>query len=136
MANESQYMAQIEGGAIAARTRYGQTAALTMAAGATVSGQMSLPAGSWITTIRAETAAAFSGAPTNINLRVGNVAAGQQLMADTDVKGQGEIIGTIPAAYDRMNNNDATLFFQIAAVGGASPAGTCNMLVEYFPPVR
>ncbi len=135
MANERQFIAVAEGGSLAARTRFGQAIALTMSAGATVSGQMSVPQGSWITTIRAETASAFTGSPTHIYLRVGNVAAGQQLLADTDVESQGEIVGSVPGAYDRVNNNDATLFFQLTASGGTNPAGTCNVIVEYFPPV-
>ena len=134
MATEESFIASNHG--VGSRPRYGQTISLVMAAGATVSGQLALPQGSWITTIRGETPAAFSGSPTNINLRVGNAAAGQQLMADTDIKAQGELMGTIPAAYDRINNNDTTLYFQLAANGGTSPAGTCNVLVEYFPPVR
>jgi hypothetical protein len=135
MANERQFTAAVEGGTSAARTRFGQAIGLAMSAGATVSGQLSVPQGSWITSIRAETATAFSGSPTHINLRVGNVAAGQQLLADVDVQAQGEIVGAMPATYDRVNNNDATLFFQLAALGGTNPAGTCNVLVEYFPPV-
>jgi hypothetical protein len=134
MATEESFIATNHG--VGSRPRYGQTVALTMTAGATATGQMALPQGSWITTIRGETPAAFSGSPTNINLRVGNAAAGQQLLADTDVKAQGEIMGSIAAAYDRIANNDTTLFFQLAANGGTSPAGTCNVLVEYFPPVR
>src|SRR5438045_848684 len=51
--------------------------AMTMAAGVTVSGQVDLPEGSQLAAIRAETATAISGAPTNINLRVGSAAAGQ-----------------------------------------------------------
>src|SRR5690348_911322 len=109
MANERQFIAAAEGGALGARSRFGQAIALTMSAGATVSGQLSVPPGSWITTIRAETATAFTGSPTHIYLRVGNAAAGQQLLADVDVQSQGEIVGSTPAAYDRINNNDATL---------------------------
>ncbi len=134
MATEKSSFANNHG--IGARPRYGQTLALAMAAGATVTGQIVVPQGSWITTIRAETPAAFSGSPANIYLRVGNAAAGQQLLADTDVKAQGEVVGATPATYDRVNNNDTTLYVQLAANGGTSPAGSCNVVVEYFPPVR
>lgn len=135
MANETKYTSGREGGDISARRRYAQVTALTMAAGATTSGSVNIPAGSWPTAIRAEVATAFSGSPTNINFRAGNAAAGQQLVADVDVKAQGHTNCTIVAAYDIVGSVDSTIYFQIAAVGGTNPAGTVNVITEYFAPV-
>lgn len=135
MATETKYTSNREGGDISARRRYAQVTALTMAAGATTSGSVSIPAGSWPIALRLETATAFTGSPTNINFRAGNTAAGQQLVADVDVKAQGHINATIVAAYDTIGNTDTTIYYQIAAVGGTNPAGTVNVILEYYPPV-
>lgn len=107
--------------------------ALTMTAGATASGSISVPEGSILGAIRAETATAFSGTPTNINLRAGSAAAGQQVVADVDVKAQGHIAATIVASFDAVTGLP-TYYFQIAAVGGTNPAGTVTVLLTYYPP--
>ena len=135
MSTSAQIYAQREGGAPAARTGFTQLVSLTMTAGATVSAMVSLPAGAWLDAIRLETPAAFSGSPTNINVRCGSAAAGQQVVVDVDAKAQGHIAATIVAGLDAVNGVPTTLYFQAAAVGGSSPAGTVNVLVHYRPPV-
>ena len=135
MSTAAQTYAQREGGSLQARTGFTQLVSLTMTAGATVSGQMNLPAGSWLDAVKLETPAAFSGAPTNVNVRVGSAAAGQQVVADVDAKAQGHIAATIVSTLDAVGGAPTVLYFQAAAVGGTSPAGTVNVLVHYRPPV-
>lgn len=136
MATVAQKSRQKTAGAVAARALHAQALPLTMVAGATVSASITLPANAWLSTIQFETATAISGAPTNINARTGTAAAGQQVVADVDVKAQGHVTGTIVAALDKQGfaaTGPTTLFFQLAAVGGTSPAGTVNAIIHYFP---
>jgi hypothetical protein len=118
-----------------AHVHVAQSLSLTMAAGATASGSLSLPSGSWLASVRFETATAFSGSPTNINARCGTAAAGQQVVADVDVKAQGHSQATIVAAFDVQGAAGTTYYFQIAAVGGTSPAGTVVAVVSYYAPI-
>lgn len=110
-----------------------QVIPLTMTAGATATGSIQMPAGCVLSSIRADTATAFSGTPTAINLRVGTAAAGQQVVADVDVKGQGRVLTTIVSTFDAITGA-TTYFFQLAASGGTNPAGTVNVLVGYYTP--
>lgn len=121
------------GAGASTRALASQNVAVTMAAGATASGSITVPEGSWLHGIRAETATAFSGTPTNINLRVGTAAAGQQVVADVDVKAQGHVAATIVAAFDSVTGA-TTYYYQIAATGGTNPAGTVNVRFEYWAP--
>jgi hypothetical protein len=112
---------------------------LTMVAGATVSAQINLPAGAQRVTVSFETPTAFSGTPTNINARVGLAAAGQEVVADTDVKSQGHIAGTIVAALNQTTVAAAgvtPLYLQVAANGGTSPAGTVSVYIGYAVPAE
>lgn len=120
-------------GAASARTPVALNQAITMVAGATVSGSFVVPEGSWLAAIKAEVATAFTGSPTNINLRIGSAAAGQQVVADTDVKAVGHVACTIVAAFDCIAGI-TTYFYQLAINGGTNPAGTVNVRVDYFPP--
>ena len=116
-----------------------QRLTLTMAAGATTQGTITVPAGTFIRTIRAETGTAFTGAPTNINLRAGSTAGNNDIMTDTDIKAAGHFTGTVVAGFDVTNaaaNGPYTMNFQIAAVGGTNPAGTVYVFVDYAAPVR
>jgi hypothetical protein len=135
MANDRQMTAYQEGGDPAARSRFAQAIPLAMSAGAAVAGSINIPPGSWITGVRAETASAFSGAPTHINLTVGSTSGGSDIVAATDIQAQGEVVPSMPAAFDRINNNDSQVFAALTAVGGTNPAGICNVIVEYYPPV-
>lgn len=133
-ATEDQFLNALRG--IGSRLRSAQVMPLTMVAGATVSGSVSLPVGSWIQAVKFETPTAISGSPTNINCRVGTAAAGQEVVADTDAKAQGHITATMVAAFDVVGNNASAVFGQCAAVGGTNPAGTVNVVVDYSAPVR
>jgi hypothetical protein len=55
----------------------------------TAGGSFTLPDGGYVWDLQVETPAAIPGAPGAVNLRLGTVAAGQQYLADTDVKAQG-----------------------------------------------
>ena len=116
-----------------------QQAPIVMAAGATTQASITVPAGSYIRTIKVETPAAFTGSPTNINFRAGSTAAGNDIVADTDVKAAGHFTGTMVAAFDvtaAAANAAYTVNFQIAAVGGTNPAGTVYVFLDYAAPVR
>jgi len=117
---------------------------LIMAAGATVSAQITIPAGAQRVTVAFETPGAFSGAPTNVNARAGTAAAGQDIVADTDVKAQGHVTAAIAAALDQTKlTGDATkgysntpLYLQLAANGGTNVGGTCYAYVGYAVPAE
>jgi hypothetical protein len=56
------------------------------------------------------------------------------VVADTDVKAQGHVNGTIVAAFDAITGAE-TYFLQLAANGGTSPAGSVVVAIEYWPAV-
>lgn len=110
---------------------------LTMAAGATVQAQISLPANAQRLTVAFETPNAFAGTPVNINTRLGLTAGGQEIVADTDVKGQGHIAAAIVPALDQTAfsaNAVTTVYLQCAANGGTAPSGTVSVYVGYAVP--
>lgn len=135
MATVEQKRLAKRGGSIAARELYARAVTLTMAAGATVSDSLTLPEGAWLEGIQAEVATAITGTPTNINLRVGTAAAGQEVVADTDVKAQGHFNTTIVASFDKQTGA-TTYYFRLAAVGGTNPAGTVNVIVKFWAAPR
>ena len=136
-ADDDQFLNASRG--IGSRLISAQMATITMAAGATTQGTITVPAGSWIRAIKAEVPTAFTGTPTNINLRAGSTAAGNDIMADTDVKAAGHFAGTMVAGWDATGSAATaayTINFQIATVGGTSPVGTVYVFVDYVAPVR
>ena len=136
-ADDDQFLNASRG--IGSRLISAQLATITMAAGATTQGTITVPAGSWIRAIKAEVPTAFTGSPTNINLRAGSTAAGNDIMADTDVKAAGHFSGTMVAGWDATGSAATaayTINFQIATVGGTSPVGTVYVFVDYVAPVR
>ena len=136
-ADEDQYLNAGRG--IGSRLMSLQMVPITMAAGATTQATITLPAGSYIRAIKAETAVAFTGTPTNINLTAGSTAGGTDIMAATDVHTVGHVTGTIVAGFDVTNATAAaayTINFQIVNVGGTNPAGTVYVYVDYAAPVR
>jgi len=117
---------------------------LIMAGSAAAAAQIVIPAGAQRVTVALETPAAFSGAPTNVNARVGSALAGQDIVADTDIKGRGHIPATIAAALDQSKvTGDPTkgysntpLYLQLAANGGTNVGGTCYAYVGYAVPAE
>ena len=132
MSSEDQYLNNRRG--IGSRVGSSIVGPMTMVAGAAVAVTQDIPKSSWLSSVRFETATAFTGSPTNINARIGNASTGQQVVADVDVKAQGHITATIVAAYDSIGNNDGTLYLALAASGGTSPAGTVNAVIAYHAP--
>jgi hypothetical protein len=134
MATDDQRAVALRGGG---QEKMGKAIALTMAAGATTADtSFAPPAGSRVSAIRSYTAAAFSGGPTNINLTVGKTAGGTDYVAAVDIKGANASTSlTLVAAPDWASwPAGQAVCAQIAAVGGASPAGTVIVEVDYSPP--
>lgn len=124
---------KIQGQAKSGKFVFSKTLTLTMVAGATASGSVELPLGSYLHGIRGVTPAAFSGSPTNINARVGSAAAGQQFVADVDLKGAASTGLTVLGSAAVLSLATA-VFFQIAASGGTAPAGSVTFIVTYTIP--
>lgn len=93
-------------------------------------GTFTLPTGTFIQHLWAETPVAIPGTPTNVNLRLGSAANGQQYVADVDVKGQGLINTTLLYA---ARNPATTVHFTVASSGGtaASQDGVVTLRVSY-----
>jgi hypothetical protein len=112
---------------------------LTLAAGGSVSAQINLPANAQRLMVAFETPTAFSGTPTNIYVRAGLTSGGQEIVADTDVKGQGHLTGTIAAGLNQTAvaaNGITPVYLQCAANGGTTPAGTVSVYIGYGVPAE
>ncbi len=112
---------------------------LVMTAGGTVSAQINLPANAQRLMVMFETPAAFSGSPTNIYTRVGLTSGGQEIVADSDVKAQGHLAGTIATALNQTAitaNGVTPVYLQCTANGGTAPAGTVSVYVGYAVPAE
>ena len=112
---------------------------LAMVAGATVQAQINLPANAQRLMVVFETPAAFSGSPTNIYSRVGLTSGGQEIVADSDVKAQGHLTGTLAATLNQTAlaaNGVTPVYLQSAANGGTAPAGTVSVYVGYAVPAE
>jgi hypothetical protein len=119
------------------QARVGQIVPLTMAAGATTDVTFTLPVGSRFVGFSWSTPAAFSGSPTNIYLTVGTSSGDQSYVANTDVKAKtAKTVCTLvgAGAADLDSAPSQTWHATLTANGGTSPAGTCNLLVEYTCP--
>lgn len=98
------------------------------------SGTFTLPSGAFMTSIAADTPVTIPGTPTTENLRVGTAAAGQQVVADVDVKTQGYIQLTL--LYAGRASTGLTYFYTITPTGGTagSQVGAVNLIVKYLAP--
>lgn len=108
------------------------TTAAVLVAGA-ASGSFTLPAGAVVTRIYLDTPTTIPGTPTNINLRLGSAASGQQYVADVDVKTQGWIDATVLYA---ARLPVTAIFYTLTPSGGTagSQVGTINIRVEFLVP--
>lgn len=116
-----------------------QLITLVVSGNSTVKAQAILPTGSIFRGITWDTPVAITGTPTTCNVRVGTADAGQQVVADVDLKAQGHSSSTIVAALDKVggfSTADTTLFLQVVTAGGTSSAGTIYGFVDYDAPVR
>ena len=93
-------------------------------------GTFTLPTGTFIQHLWVETPTAIPGTPTNVNLRIGSAANGQQYVADVDVKAQGLINTTLLYAG---RNPATTVHFTVASSGGtaASQDGVVTLRISY-----
>lgn len=107
-----------------------KTVTITVVDGA-AAGTFSLPTGAVISAIHEETPVAIPGTPTATNLRLGSAAAGQQYVADVDVKAQGYV--ALTALYAARNATGA-IHYTVASSGGTagSQDGTIYLHVSYL----
>lgn len=93
-------------------------------------GTFTLPTGTFIQHLWAETPTAIPGTPTNVNLRLGSAANGAQYVSDVDVKAQGLINLTLlyPA-----RNPATTVHFTVASSGGTAGLqdGVVTLRISY-----
>lgn len=97
-------------------------------------GTFTMPTGAFVDHMYLETPVTIPGTPTNVNLRLGSSANGQQYVADVDVKTQGVISATIVYAG---RNPATTVHYTVASSGGTagSQDGTLYIHVVYSVPV-
>lgn len=120
-----------------ARTASRQMATFTIAGTGTYKTQLTVPAGSHLVAVPGETPVAISGVPTTCNFRCGTADAGQEIVADVDLKAQGHFTNTIVTAFNKIGfaAADTILYLQVVVTGGTAPAGTIYVPVDYYPPV-
>ena len=98
-------------------------------------GTFVIPAGSVVTGIQRNTPVAIPGSPTNVNLRLGSAANGQQYVADVDLKAQGfDALTVLYALRNAAASTDLTVHFTVASSGGttADQDGSIVLNVAYF----
>lgn len=107
-----------------------KTVPITVVDGA-AAGTFTLPTGAVVSSIHEETPTAIPGTPTTTNLRIGSAAAGQQYVADVDVKAQGYI--ALTALY-AARNATGTFHYTVTSTGGtaASQDGTIYLHVSFL----
>jgi hypothetical protein len=106
-----------------------KTIPVTLVAGA-AAGTFTLPANAYVRDIQLDTPVTIPGTPTTTNFRLGSAVAGQQFIADVDVKAQGVINATLLYA---ARNGVQTFFFTVASTGGTAvqQVGTINVRVAF-----
>lgn len=85
--------------------------------------------------ITTATETAIPGTPTNLNLRLGSGANGQQYVADVDVKAAGGLNLTLVAAARLAAAGGTTWHYTVSTSGGtaADQDGVVNLYVIYRP---
>lgn len=99
-------------------------------------GTFALPAGAKVTSIECDTgASAVAGTPTNVNLRLGSAANGQQYVSDVDIKAAGGLNLTLVAAARSEFAAASTWHYTVASSGGtaADQDATVQLYVQYRP---
>lgn len=136
MATENSFLNNARRGT-GSRLNSTQAIALTVAGDGTVAGSCALPAGAWLKSVSIETPTAISGAPGSANVQVGSTSGGSDIVAAVNAQSQGHIAATILAGFDKVNGlaGVTSVFAQVVTIGGTSPAGTINVLVDYAAPV-
>lgn len=111
-----------------------QTKTVTVAlVNGAASGSFSLPTGAAGATYHFDTPVTIPGTPTTINARLGTSAAGQQIVADVDVKTQGYIIAT--TLYPGRTPT-GPIYYTFTPTGGTAAQQVGNILIRvtYYAP--
>lgn len=98
-------------------------------------GSFVLPAGAIVTEAYRDTPVTIPGTPTTLNLRLGSAAAGQQYVADVDVKAQGfAALTVVYAMRNAAAAAPATVHYTLTGSGGtaADQDGSIVLYVEYM----
>lgn len=98
------------------------------------SGTFTIPNTATVTSIAIDTPVTIPGTPTNVNLRLGSAANGQQYIADVDIKAQGYIQATV--LYPARASTGQTYYYTVASTGGtaAQQDGVAYLIVKYLAP--
>jgi len=84
-------------------------------------GTFELPLGAIVEGIDRDTPVTIPGSPTNVNVRLGSAANGQQYVADVDLKAQGYSALTVVYAMRRAAASaPVTVHFTVASSGGTT----------------
>jgi hypothetical protein len=97
-------------------------------------GTFVVPRGAVIQHVNRDTPVNIPGSPTNVNLRLGSAANGQQYVADVDLKAQGySELTVLYAARNAAASDYTTIHFTVASSGGtaADQDGSIILYVEY-----
>ena len=97
-------------------------------------GTFVIPTGAVVQHVNRDTPADIPGSPTNVNLRLGSAASGQQYVADIDLKAQGySALTVLYAARNVAASAPATFHFTVASSGGTAgdQDGSIILYVEY-----
>jgi hypothetical protein len=97
-------------------------------------GTFALPKGAVVQGIDRDTPVAIPGSPTNVNLRLGSAANGEQYVADADLKAQGySALTVVYAARNAAAAAPLTVHYTVASSGGtaADQDGSIVLYVAY-----
>lgn len=98
-------------------------------------GTFVVPSRSVVHEIYRDTQTAIAGSPSNVNLRIGSAANGEQYVADVDLKAQGYSgLTVVYAARNAAASADATFHYTVASTGGttADQDGEIILYIGYF----
>lgn len=113
-----------------------QTKSVTVAlVNGAASGSFTLPTGAAGVQYHFDTPVTIPGTPTTINARLGTAAAGQQIVADVDVKTQGYITAT--TLYPGRTPT-TSIFYTFTPAGGTAAQQVGNIIIRvgfYAPQV-
>lgn len=96
-----------------------------------------IPVGSVLKAITYNVPTAISGSPTHTYLNVGLTDGGGEIVANLDVKAQGNGTCTIVAGIDQtaqFATANTPLFVELTTSGGTSSAGGVNVYITYCAP--
>lgn len=84
-------------------------------------GTFTLPLGAVVQSVERDTPVTIPGSPTNVNVRLGSAANGEQYVADVDLKAQGySALTVVYAMRGAALSAPATVHFTVASSGGTA----------------